>query len=208
MLKVWARRSSSNAQKVFWLLDELGLDHQQIDAGRTFGIVDTPDYLAKNPNGLVPTIEEDDGFVLWESNAVIRYLAASAKSEAFYPVDLRKRANIDRWIDWSATTAVPAINPLFGRLVMKHGANDPSFVAAQIEASRKALLVAATALSKHAFLGDDHLTLADIPFGMIVNRWFTLPIERPDLPIVSAYYERLRARPAFLKHIVNAPPVI
>ncbi|MET0181942.1 MAG: glutathione S-transferase family protein [Caulobacterales bacterium] len=208
MLKVWARRSSSSAQKVYWLLGELQIPHEQIDAGRSFGVVGTPEYLAKNPNGLVPTIEEEDGWALWESHAIIRYLAAKAGSEQFYPSDLRARAEIDRWIDWTSSTAIPAINPIFGRLVMQGGPADPAFVNAQIIASKKVLTIVSDVVAGQAYLAGDDLTLADIPFGMILHRWFTLPIERPSLPLVDAYYERLRTRPAYLQHVVNAPPVV
>jgi glutathione S-transferase len=208
-LKIWARRSSSSAQKVYWALDELGLDYEQIDAGRSFGVVDTQDYRAKNPNGLVPTLEEPDGFVLWESNAIVRYLAARHGAGTLWPEDVRARADSDRWMDWADTGAKPAINPLFSKLVMKWSPiRDEAEIDEYIAKSHDALSRLSATLAQRAYVGGEHLTIGDIPLGMILNRWFQLPIERPPLPLVEEYYARLRERPAYRRNVVNAPPVI
>ena len=209
MTKIWARSSSSSAQKVFWALEELGVDYEQVDAGRSFGIVKDPDYLAKNPNGLVPTLEEPDGFVLWESNVIVRYLAARHGEGSLWPTDPRRRADADRWMDWSTTTATPAINPLFGKLVMRWSpVQDPAEIDAHIRQSDEVLRRLVPTLERQPYVAGDHLTVGDIPLGMIINRWFSLPIERPSLPVVEAYYDRLRDRPAYRRNVVEAPPVV
>ena len=206
---IWARRSSSSAQKVFWALEELGVPHRQIDAGRSFGLTDTPAYLAKNPNGLVPTLEDDDGFILWESNAIVRYLAAKYGAGDLWPDDPRQRADTDRWMDWTITTATPAINPIFVRLILKP---DPTLTPADLEnlvaQTRKPLTILSDALSRRDFVAGDALTMGDIPIGMILNRWFSLPFEKPAYPALSTYYARLKTRPAYARHVVEAPPVV
>lgn len=207
-IRIWSRRSSSSAQKVYWALDELGVAHEQVDAGRSFGIVDTPDYLAKNPNGLVPTLETSDGFVLWESNAIVRYLAASYGEGTLWPTDLRERASSDRWMDWADGTAKAAINPIFSKLVMGWEASTPAEIDAHITKSDVVLRRFAGWIGGRRYVGGDTLTIGDIPIGMILNRWFQLPIERPALPAVEAYYDRLRERPAYVRNVVEAPAVI
>lgn len=208
-VKIWGRRSSSSAQKVFWTLAELDVPHLQIDAGRSFGVTDTPEYLAKNPNGLVPTLEEDDGFVLWESHAIVRYLAAKYGAGSFWPDDLRNRADADRWMDWATTTATPAINPIFVRLILKP---DPGLTPAELDSmiarTHAPLALLSEVLARQDYVAGDHLTIGDIPIGMILNRWFKLPITRPDYPALDAYYARLNARPAYVRHILEAPAVI
>ena len=112
MLKIWGRNTSINVQKVMWAIGELGVPHERIDIGGPFGKNNEPFYLAKNPNGLVPTLEEDDGFVLWESNSVVRYLAAKFGTGSLEPADLKARASAGRWMDWQLTVCAPAIHGL------------------------------------------------------------------------------------------------
>jgi glutathione S-transferase len=207
-IRIWARRASSSAQKVYWALDELGVAHEQIDAGRTFGIVDTPEYLAKNPNGLVPTLETSDGFILWESNAIIRYLAASHGEGTLWPTNLRERASSDRWMDWADGTAKAAINPIFSKVVMGWEPYTTAEIEAYIAKADEVLRRFAPWIEGRRYVAGDTLTIGDIPLGMNLNRWFQLPIERPALPAVEAYYERLRARPAYVRNVVEAPRVI
>src|SRR5829696_7441779 len=116
MLKIWGRYTSINVQKVMWAIGELGIAHERIDVGGPFGKNNEPAYLAMNPNGLVPTLEEDD-FVLWESNAIVRYLAAKYGSGKLDPTDLRTRASAGRWMDWQLSVAGPAITPVFWGLI-------------------------------------------------------------------------------------------
>jgi glutathione S-transferase len=209
MTKIWARRSSSSAQKVYWTLDELGVPHEQIDAGRSFGIVKDAEYLAKNPNGVVPTLEEPDGFVLWESNAIVRYLGAKHGEGTFWPTDPQRRADADRWMDWATTTAIPAINPLFGKLVMRWSeVKDQAEIDDHIRQSDEVLKRLAITLARQPYVAGEHLTAGDVPLGMIINRWFSLPIERPSLPVIEDYYARLSERPAYRRNVIEAPAVI
>src|ERR687888_713936 len=117
MLKVWGRKNSSNVQKVMWAVGELGLAHERIDIGGPFGKNREPAYLAMNPNGLVPTLEEDDGFLLWESNTIVRYLAAKHEAAVLEPADLQTRALASKWMDWQLTVMGPAITPVFWGLI-------------------------------------------------------------------------------------------
>lgn len=209
MVKIWGRRSSSSAQKVFWTLEELGVDYEQVDAGRSFGVVDTPEYRAKNPNGLVPTLEEADGFTLYESGAIVRYLAAQHGAPIFWPEDLRVRAEADRWSEWASSTLVPAVNPIFVKLVLQADRPTPAGeVEAQIERAEAAFEVLASRLAENPYAAGRDLTYGDVTLGMIVNRWFSLPIARPSLPVIAAYYERLQTHEAFVRNVVQAPPVI
>ena len=112
MLRIWGRKTSSNVQKVLWVCDEIGVPFERIEAGGSFGRVNDPDYRAMNPNGRVPTIE-DDGFVLWESNTICRYLASKHAAHAIYPPELRARADVERWMDWGSTTLGPALHQAF-----------------------------------------------------------------------------------------------
>ena len=116
MLRIWGRLSSVNVQKVVWCADELGLAYERIDAGGAFGLTRTPEYLAMNPNSLVPVLD-DDGFVLYESNAIVRYLAARHSRGTLWPEDLAKRADADRWMDWQTNTYQPAMRDIFWQLV-------------------------------------------------------------------------------------------
>lgn len=209
LTKIWARRSSSSAQKVFWTLEELGVPYEQIDAGRSFGVVSDRAYLEKNPNGLVPTLEEPDGFVLWESNAIVRYLSAKYSEGDLWPSDPQRRADADRWMDWATTTAIPAINPLFVKLVLHPVASTTQVeIDGHIQASETVLKRLAVTLERRPYVAGDHLSAGDIPLGMIINRWFNLPIERPSLPIIEGYYRRLSERPAYRRNVVEAPPVV
>jgi len=209
---IWGRRSSSSAQRVFWALDELGLDYRQIDAGRTFGVVDTPEYQSRNPFGLVPTLETDDGFVLWESNVIVRFLAATHPQGRLWPRDARSRALSERWMDWTATVAAPAINRLFWQTAdgRRTGGRDgvDGGLAADLAVADQALQRLAVLLGPARYVGGDQLTIGDIPLGVVVNRWFQLPVRRPPCAALEAYYDRLCERPAYMDNVVKAPPVL
>src|SRR5437588_12573952 len=117
MLRIWGRNTSINVQKVLWAIGELGVAHERIDVGGSFGKNDEPEYLAKNPNGLVPTLEEEDGFILWESNTIVRYLAAKHGAGTLEPSDPKQRADSDRWMDWASNHGGPVITPVFWALI-------------------------------------------------------------------------------------------
>ena len=193
MLKVYGRSDSSNSAKVYCLLDEIGQNYEQIDCGGQFGGNDQPAYLAMNPNGKVPTVVDGD-LIVWESNAVLRYIATKYKAESVWPEDAAGRATIDRWMDWSATTLTPPLGRM--RKAMKAG---EEYSTAPVFAAFKLL---DAQLASRDYMAGDTYTLADIAGGASVHRWFLLKIERPDLVNLRAYYKRLLENPAFKSRIV------
>lgn len=202
MLKIWGRTNSINVQKVMWLVSELKLAHERFDAGLHHGVVNDAAYRAMNPNGRVPTID-DEGFVLWESNAVVRYLAAKHSAGGFSPVDLRVRADADRWMDWCTSTVAPEMTPLFWGLIRTPGKFDP----AALEKHRRQMEGLAAILDNRlsdgrAYLTGAAVTMGDIPVGCFIYRWYHMPVEHPELPHLRAWYERLAARPAFREHVM------
>ena len=171
-IKIWRRNTSINVQKVMWAVGELGLDHERIDVGGAFGKNNEPEYLAKNPNGLVPTLEEDDGFVLWELNTIVRYLAAKHGPGTLEPADLRMRARASSWMDWQLSVASPAIFGMFWGLIRTPPEKrDP----AAIEASRVKTTAAMKILDAHlgntAFVAGDALSMGDIPVALVAYRF-------------------------------------
>ncbi|MBI1779676.1 MAG: glutathione S-transferase family protein [Proteobacteria bacterium] len=201
MLKIWGRATSSNVMKVVWACEEMRLNYQRIDIGGSFGGNREPKYLAINPNGLVPTIE-DDGFVLWESNAIVRYLTAKHGAGGLWPNDLKVRADADRWMDWVNGVATPPMGAmLFGYYRTPVEKRDPAALEAARMKAIEAWTMAEAILAKRPFLAGDKLSIGDIAIGPHVHRWFSYPIERPNLPGLAAYYGRLKERPAYAKHI-------
>jgi len=207
MLRIWGRTTSSNVQKVLWLAGEIGLDYERVDAGGPFGKVDEPAYRAMNPNGLVPTIA-DDGFVLWESNTICRYLAARHGAESMYPSPLQRRADVERWMDWSSTALAPALFPAFWGLVRTPAPQrDRDAIVASADKSAAALRILDAQLAGRPFLCGDALTLADVTCGINTYRWFNLDFaaadyRRPAMPNLQAWYERLAARPAYRQAVM------
>ena len=194
MLKIWGRLTSINVQKVVWCADELGLTYERIDAGRDFGLVNTVEYLSKNPNGLIPVIE-DDGFVLWESNAIVRYLAAKYGEGSLWPTDRCMCADADRWMDWQATTFNPTIGPAFWQLIrFAPEKRDPAVVEAAREGAEKKLAILNSHLATREFVAGSSFTMGDIPLGCSVDRWYKLPLPREAHPHVERWYAGLRAR--------------
>ena len=195
MLRIWGRLSSVNVQKVVWCADELELAYDRIDAGGRFGINDTPEFLAKNPNGLVPVID-DDGFVLYESNAIVRYLAARAGAEALWPADVRRRADVDRWMEWQSTAFTPAMWAAFWQLIRTPADKRD---AAAVEASRAKSEALATIvdaqLANTPYLAGGAFTVADIVVGCAAHRWLNLPLPRVPRPNLERWYAGLKARP-------------
>jgi len=202
MLKLWGRINSINVQKVLWALGELKVPYERTDAGLQFGVVNEPFYRKMNPNGRVPTIE-DDGFVLWESNAIVRYLAAKHGAGTLWPNDLRQRADADRWMDWTTSTVAPAITPVFWGLVRTPPEKrDPKAIEEGIEKLAQAFQVLEQSLEGHDHVGGGNFTMGDIPLGTFVYRWNALGVRRPKLPRVEAYYERLQQRAPYKKHVM------
>lgn len=202
MLKIWGRRDSFNLQKVMWCVGELGIDHQRIDAGGAHGVTDTPAYLTMNPNGRVPTID-DDGFVLWESNAIVRYLAAKHGLGTLYPDDPYRRAEADRWMEWQSATVGAAMRPLIITMFRtRPEVRDPDTVRPQVAEAGRLWAMLDAHLAKSAFVVGDSLTMGDIPIGTYAWRWFSMAADRPHLPHLEAWYERLRQRPAYQLHVM------
>ena len=201
MLTIWGRANSINVQKVLWCCGELDLPFRRIDAGREFGRTDTPEYRQLNPNGLVPTIE-DGGFVLWESNVILRYLAVKHHADAVFPPDIRMRFAVERWMDWHATTLWPALRPVFLTLVRTPpDQRDPGLLGRAQEDTERAFLILEQELSGRPFVAGERFTIADIPIGIAAHRWFALEVARPPLPSLERWYGMVRDRPAFREHV-------
>ncbi len=201
MLKIWGRTTSVNVQKVLWCCAELGIEYERVDLGGPFGGNQDPEYLAMNPNGLVPTVQDGD-LILWELNTICRYLATTHRGERLYPAEPAARALVERWMDWQlSAVGAPMGVLLFGLIRAKPEQRDP----AAIEAARRKALAAWTIvedeLEGRRFLGGSELTLAEIVLGTLVYRWHAFPIERPALKNLRAWYDRMRERPAFKTHI-------
>ena len=199
MLKVWGRASSSNVQAVLWCIAELGLEHERVDAGFTYGVVDTPEYLAMNPNGKVPTIRDGDGPPLWESGAILRYLANRHGDDPFWPRDPHARAQVDQWAEWAKVNVAQAFTgPIFRRVVRVPAARrDPAAIAAATTALDALLAIADARLADSTCLAGEDLTLADIQLGHLLYRYHEIDIERPARPNLARYYRALCARPAY-----------
>lgn len=203
MLTIWGRANSINVQKVLWCCAELGLAYERIDAGGSYGVSNTPEYRAMNPNGLVPTIN-DDGFVLWESNVIVRYLAARHGPGTLYPGDLRERAEAERWMDWQVTTLWAALRPLFfGFVRTRPEQRDAAALDAAQRRSDEALAILDRYLEDQAFVAGARFTMGDIPVGISVYRWIALPIGHPDFPNVMRWYTALTERPGFRRHVMH-----
>jgi glutathione S-transferase len=200
MLVIWGRTNSVNVQKVLWCCEELGLAYDRIDAGGPFGIVDTPAYLRRNPNGLVPTID-DDGFILWESNAIVRYLAAKHGS-SLWPADPRVRAEADQWMDWSQTTFWPTIRTAFlGLIRTPPEQRNESAIEESLSKTAEILVRVDDRLRSRPYLAGDEFTVGDIALGCGVWRWLAMAIERPARPNVVRWFERLQQRPGCHKFV-------
>ena len=203
MLKLWGRVNSSNVQKVLWLCEELNIPYERTEAGMQFGVVNEPAYRKMNPNGRVPTID-DEGFVLWESNAIVRYLAAKHAPNALYPADLKVRADADRWMDWATSTLGGVIVPVFWSLVRTPAEKrDMTKLAADVKALGDVMGALEQGLQGRKYVAGDAFSIGDIPVGINTYRFFALDIARPSLPNVEAWYKRLCERPAYQKWIMK-----
>ncbi len=202
MRRIWGRTNSINVMKVLWACEELGLSYERIDAGGAFGGLRTPEYLAKNPNGLIPVLEEDD-FVLWESNAILRYLGHRYGAESgLWPNDPRSRALADQWMDWQQTTGQPAIGPAFVQMYRTPAERrDEGVLRRSIERAAEVFPVLDAHLARVPFVAGQSFTLGDIPIGCLVYRYLHMPIDRPTLPALDAYHQRLLGRPGYVQHV-------
>jgi glutathione S-transferase len=200
-ITLWGRLNSANVQKAVWALEELGLRYEHVPLGGSFGGVNAPEYLAMNPNGLVPTLRDGD-LILWESHAIVRYLSARYGSGMLHPVDAVERAVVDQWADWTATTFQPAWISVFWLLVRTPEAQrDAAAIGRATAATLRCLSILEARLGQSPFLGGGQLTYADIVAGTAMYRWMTMPVERPEMPNVEGWYGRLRDRGAFRKSV-------
>ena len=206
---VWGRPTSSNVMKVLWGLGELDQPFERIDVGGAFGKTDTADYRAMNPTGLVPTLQEGD-FTLWESNAILRYLAqAHASGSPLWPEDAHQRADIDRWMDAQQTVFNRPMSQVFWGLVRTPAdKRDLTAVAAAIEETARAWRMIDAGLARHDYIAGPEFSLCDIPWGVHAHRWFGmdyLGLTRPEMPALRAWYDRLCQRAAYRQHVVATP---
>ncbi|MHB2206108.1 glutathione S-transferase family protein [Methylobacterium sp. CM6257] len=193
MRRLWGRLTSVNVQKAVWGLDEAGLGYERVEAGGAHGVVNDPAYRGLNPNGLVPTLEED-GFVLWESNAILRYLAATSTALAL-PDDPRTRAHVEQWVDWQATSFTPAMRDAFWQL-FRSAEPDRTVIADSLKKSDAMAEILDRHLAGRDFVVGDRFSIADIALGCAAHRWLNLPAERAERPALRRWYERIAARPA------------
>ncbi|MBU6500206.1 MAG: glutathione S-transferase family protein [Rhodospirillales bacterium] len=201
-IKLWGRNNSSNVMKVIWLLGEIGLPYERVDVGGPFGGTATPEYRAMNPLGVVPSLEED-GFTLFESNAILRYLCnAHAPASSLYPVAPRARAVVDAWLDFQQTALNRPQSVVFQGLVRTAPEKrDNAAIAAAATETSAIWAILDGRLASRPFLAGADFTLADIAFGVHVHRWFNMAVpNRPEAPHLHAWYQRLLARPTYKAH--------
>ena len=200
MLTILGRANSINVRKVLWLCDELGLDYQREDWGQGFRDAKDPEYLALNPNGLVPVIRDGD-FVLWESDAIVRYLAQKHGRDDLYPAGLQERALVEQWMNWYGTNFGQSFRYAFHALIRKNPAYDDQ---GKIAESLAACAARVAILDAHLAAGGPYVagpnfTLADILMGAGVNRWIHMPADKPACPAVAAYHALLSERPPYAR---------
>jgi glutathione S-transferase len=205
MMRIWGRNTSVNVQKVMWALGELGLPHERIDVGGSFGKNREPAYLAMNPNGLVPTLEED-GFLLWESNSIVRYLAAKYGVGTLEPADFQARAQASSWMDWQLTVAAPALTPVFWGLIRTPAdKRDHAAIEAGKVKTLAAMKILDAQLAKTSFVAGDTLSMGDIPVALMAYRFRRLMPERSGLDHLERWFTAIEQRPAFKEHVLAIP---
>ncbi len=206
MLKIWGRNTSSNVQKVLWALGEMKLPFERVDVGGAFGKTKDDFYLAMNPNSLVPTLEEDDGFTLWESNSIVRYLAGKHANRTLEPADLKVRASAQKWMDWQLSVMAPAITPVFWGLIRTPiEQRDAKAIATGKEKTIAAAKLMDAQLGKTQFLAGDDFSYGDIPVGIMIYRYMQLIPERPATPNLDRWYAAISSRAAFKEQVAVVP---
>jgi glutathione S-transferase len=202
MIKIWGRKNSVNVQKVLWCCDELGIPYERVDAGGEFGGTREPEYLAMNPTALIPTIR-DDGFTLWESNTIVRYLAAKYGAGSLWPEDLAARSLAEKWMDYQLGTVWVAFRAAFLGLVRTPPEKrDPDQIQASLESTAEALAILDAHLAGEEYVAGADLTVGDVALGTTVYRWLNMEIERPEMPNLEAWHDRLTTRPAYQDNVM------
>lgn len=205
MLKIWGRNTSSNVQKAMWGVGEAGLDYERFDIGGTYGKNREPAYLAMNPNGLVPTLQDGD-FILWESNSIVRYLAREYSTGKLEPSDPKARARASQWMDWQLSVVGPAIFACFWGLIRTpEEKRDLAAIAASQSKTTDAMKILDAQLGRTAFVAGDRFSMGDIPVGVMAYRFRQLCPERPEMPNLERWYAELRKRKAFKDHVESIP---
>lgn len=204
MLTIWGRKNSSNVQALMWCVGELGLSYERHDAGHRYGGTDTPAFLSMNPNGTVPVLRDGDSEPLWETGAILRYLAGRYGAPPFWPTEGMARAQVDKWAEWSKINVTLGFTPpIFWRVVRTAPADrDPAAIDQAVAKLDRTLDIAEAQLLRGRFLAGDDFTLADIQFGHLLFRYFDIPIARPDRPALRRYYDGLVTRPAYREHVM------
>jgi glutathione S-transferase len=203
MITIWGRNTSSNVQKVLWLREELGLKFDRKDVGDPFGGLDTPQFVALNPNKSVPVID-DGGTVVWESHAVLRFLATKYGPDTLYPAEPAARSQVERWLDWHLGVLAPAITPVFlAYFRTPAAARNEAEVIRQVAHLTSAMTLLDHEIADRAYIAGDNLTIADIAFGNSVWRWFAFPMQRPKLPNLDAWQARVTERLGHRMHIAQ-----
>ena len=206
MLKMWGRNTSSNVQKAMWAVGELKLPCERIDVGGAYGKTKDPFYLAMNPNSLVPTLEEEDGFTMWESNSILRYLAGKHGNRTLEPADLKVRARAQMWMDWQLSVMAPAITPVFWGLIRTPpDKRDPKAIDTGKEKTITAAKMMDEQLGRTRFMAGDEFSYGDIPVGIMIYRYVQLIPERPATPNLDRWYAAISSRPAFKEQIAVVP---
>ncbi|HDL8443017.1 TPA: glutathione S-transferase [Yersinia enterocolitica] len=201
MLTVWGRNNSTNVKKVLWCLEELGVSYERVDVGGQYGKLNDPLYRSLNPNSLIPCLQDGD-FILWESNTIVRYLAAQYGDNALYLPEAKQRAAAEKWMDWATSSVVEPFKAVFIGLVRTAPElQDKAKIAHGIDQLNALMAIADEALSKQIYLSGDKFGIGDIPLGCLAYAWFNLPIERPELPHLQRWYQSLTHRTAFQKVI-------
>lgn len=203
MLKVYGRKSSFNLQKVMWLVGELGVPHEHVELGGSFGGLDDPRFLAMNPHGRVPTID-DDGVIVWESHAIMRYLAAKYGGESLWSADAARRAQVDQWMDWSQCSLQPdfLMGVFWGFYRTPEAQRDMTAVAARIARTGAHMIHVERLLEGRPYLLGDTLSLADITIGTHLYRYFNIDVARPPLRNVERWYGLLQSRAPYREHVM------
>ncbi len=203
MIKIWGRNNSSNVQKAMWAVGELGIEHERIDIGGAYGMNKEPKYLAMNPNGLVPTLEEEDGFLLWESNSVVRYLAGKHdKNDTLEPKDAHQRALASQWMDWQLTVVGPGITPAFWGLIRTpEDKRDMAAIKLSQDKTVENMRMLDAQLGKTVFVAGPTFSYGDIPVGVMCYRYRLLVPGRPSTPNLDRWYDAISSREAFQDHV-------
>lgn len=203
MLKIWGRTNSTNVKKVLWIAEELGLKYEQIDVGGQFGGLQDESFLARNPNGLIPLLEDGDT-TLWESNVIVRYLAATHAKSGLWIETPAKRAQAEKWMDWAPSTLYADFRDVITNLIrLPEDKRDEAVVQRGIEGMTRSLKIADQALANQPWLSGDDFGVGDIPLGCYAYAWFKFPIERPSTPHLEDWYNRLTQRPAYRKAVMT-----